>query len=352
MPKTEPLPAPSGTHMRFGDSEQGHSGRSESQSKQSQHERTPYERKSTARSRAFNRGGGRINNNTNYSNNSNYSSNYSGNYNSNSGYSNYNDSNGYNGGYGANDGQADGSEFKKKKKKPETNNYAEKRLPRSLSKCKQEIRSINRLLNSRKLLPSTKRTELERRVKALTVLQQQLTNTEVDKANATRYHGVKFVERKKVLRKLENIEKSETDADEALKAELLIDLNYTTYYPDEVKYISLFPANPENTSEQTRSRQREIREAIRAAMASGGLPADARSVDVKDRKMIRRNNRRLLRTVNLAHGLENNDADSSSDSDDDASESDNDDEKDTRAGVEAASGAGISTSIEDDDFFE
>ncbi|KAJ2780468.1 18S rRNA maturation protein [Coemansia interrupta] len=226
---------------------------------------------------------------------------------------------------------------------------------KNLSKCKQEIRSINRLLNSRKLLPSTKRTELERRVKALTVLQQQLTNTEVDKANATHYHEVKFVERTKVLRKLESIEKSESNADEALKAELLVDLNYTTYYPDEVKYISLFPANPENTSEQTRGRQREIREAIRAAMASGGLPKDARDVDVKDRKAIRRNNRRLLRTVNLAHGLKNKDADSSGDDDSDAgSDNDDEDEKMENAdvGAEAANGTIISTSIEDDDFFE
>ncbi|KAJ2776942.1 18S rRNA maturation protein [Coemansia interrupta] len=344
MPKTEPLPAPSGTHMRFGDYEQEHGGGSESQQKQSQHERTPYERKSTVRSRAFNKGGGRTNHNSSYSN-----------YNSNSNYNNYNDSNGYNGGYGADDGQADGSEFKRKKKKPETNKYAKKRFPKSISKCKQEIRSINRLLNSRKLLPSTKRTELERRVKALTVLQQQLTNTEVDKANATRYHGVKFVERKKVLRKLESIEKSESITDEALKAELLVDLNYTTYYPDEVKYISLFPANPENTSEQTRGRQREIREAIRAAMASGGLPKDARDVDVKDRKAIRRNNRRLLRTVNLAHGLKNKDADSSGDDDSDAgSDNDDEDEKMENAdvGAEAANGTIISTSIEDDDFFE
>ncbi|KAJ2372346.1 18S rRNA maturation protein, partial [Coemansia sp. RSA 2603] len=276
MPKTEPIPAPSGKHMRFGDYEHEHGNKSESQPKKSQHELTPYERKSTARSRAFNKGGGRSNRTSNYNN-----------YNSSNGYNDsngYYENNGYNDSYNGHDGQADGSEFKKKKKKPETNNYAEKRLPKSLSKCKQEIRGINRLLNSRTLLPSTKRTELERRIKALNVLQQQLTNTEVDKANAKRYHGVKFVERKKVLRKLENIEKNETGTDEALKLELLIDLNYTTYYPDEVKYISLFPANPENTSEQTKSRQREIREAIRSAMASGGLPADARKVDVKDRK--------------------------------------------------------------------
>ncbi|KAJ1843957.1 hypothetical protein LPJ73_005319 [Coemansia sp. RSA 2703] len=87
-------------------------------------------------------------------------------------------------------------------------------------------------------------------------------------------------------------------------------------------------------------------------MASGGLPADARKVDVKDRKAIRRNNRRLLRTVNLAHGLENKDAESSSESDSGDDDDDDEDDNDARVGGESASGAAISTSIEDDDFFE
>ncbi|KAJ2591255.1 18S rRNA maturation protein, partial [Coemansia sp. RSA 1722] len=138
-----------------------------------------------------------------------------------------------------------------KKKKKNDKEPAEYRLPKGLSKCKNEIRSLNRLLSSSQLMPSTKRLELERRLKALTLRQTQLSSSKVDKTNASRYHGVKFIERKKILRRLAQIDKKpEEQQVEEVKQEkksLLVDLNYTSYYPDQVKYISLFPAEPEKT---------------------------------------------------------------------------------------------------------
>ncbi|KAI9499868.1 hypothetical protein BX070DRAFT_178677, partial [Coemansia spiralis] len=134
---------------------------------------------------------------------------------------------------------------------------------------KKQLRSITRLLGKDKGLPSTKRIELERRAKALTLLQGQLTNSKVDKANATRYHGVKFIERKKVLRKLAQEEKKHADLQD-----LLVNLNYTTYYPDEIKYISLYPVDPLKTPADVVEKREAIRLAIKDAMERNDLPKD------------------------------------------------------------------------------
>ncbi|KAJ1937201.1 18S rRNA maturation protein, partial [Linderina macrospora] len=122
-----------------------------------------------------------------------------------------------------------------KQRKPLTNKLTERKLPNSVSACKKQLRDITRL-SQRATLPSTKKVELERRIKALNVHMEQMTNSEVNKKNAKRYHHVKFFERKKVMRKLAKAEKQGNE--EAIK-ELMVSLNYTTYYPDEQKYISL-----------------------------------------------------------------------------------------------------------------
>ncbi|KAJ2777148.1 18S rRNA maturation protein [Coemansia javaensis] len=182
----------------------------------------------------------------------------------------------------------------------------EHELPTSLSACKKQVRGLTRLLQ-REGLASTARVELERRLKALTILQTQMSSAQKDRANATRYHGVKFFERKKVLRRLAQVERL-LAADEGARelAEerrtLLVDLNYTTYYPNEHKYISLFPADPSATAEDARARREAIREAICLAMEKGELPADPRAVAADDRKVIRKTNKNMMRSVSQVLG--------------------------------------------------
>ncbi|KAJ2557312.1 18S rRNA maturation protein [Coemansia sp. RSA 1933] len=207
-----------------------------------------------------------------------------------------------------------------------TNKYSEK-LPTSVSTCKRQIRDINRLLAKDAGLPSTKRVEFERRVKALEIQKEKLNDVRSTKANASRYHGIKFFERKKVLRKLAQAEKKQkseesSETDELIQ-DLLVNLNYTTYYPDEVKYISLYPADPSKTPPEVLEKQSMIRSAIRVAIDNSTLPTDPRLVQAKDRKAIRKNNRTLLRTVSLAHGHEDIGSDSDQkDNDDDDDEDD------------------------------
>ncbi|KAJ2065439.1 18S rRNA maturation protein [Coemansia sp. S146] len=230
-------------------------------------------------------------------------------------------------------GGAAGGGKRSNNKRPKKDDDSESPMPTSISQCKKQLRDATRLL-TRPTLASTKRQEVERRVKALGILQDQLTGAKVDKANASRYSGVKFIERKKVIRKLEKLEKAgrqqSSSGDEAKPAktealnELLISLNYTTYYPDQIKYISLFPADPTRTSDETRAKQQQIRESIRLAMESGSLPKDPRLVSLEDTKAIKKSNRLMLRTVSLAHGLKDGGSD---EGEGDEEEGDNDDDE-------------------------
>ncbi|KAJ2771791.1 18S rRNA maturation protein [Coemansia nantahalensis] len=193
-------------------------------------------------------------------------------------------------------------------------------LPTSLTSCKKQVRNLTRSL-SRPGLPSTVRVELERKLKALTVMQSQMTNAQKDKANATRYHSVKFFERKKIVRRLDQLDKlpeeEQTRETRKEKKRLLVDLNYTTYYPDEHKYISLFPGDPSKTTEDTKERREAIRTSIAEAMKSGELPKDARLVSVNDRKAIRKSNKSMLRRVARALGAPTAEGAEGDDDDDD-----------------------------------
>ncbi|KAJ2402872.1 18S rRNA maturation protein [Coemansia sp. RSA 2559] len=233
------------------------------------------------------------------------------------------------------------------KRTKRTNTYSTKKLPTSVNACKKQARDINRLLKKNTELPSTKKVEFERRVKALEILQGQLKGERSTKANASRYHGVKFFERKKVLRKLVQAEKKqqEKETSEARQEvqELLVNLNYTTYYPDEIKYISLYPADPSKTPPNVLEKQSKIREAIRVAMDNDSLPKDPRLVQAQDRKAIRKNNRMLLRTVSLAHGRK----DIGPDSDGSLSSASEDERSESDAGKEDNN-----AEEEDDEFFE
>lgn len=173
---------------------------------------------------------------------------------------------------------------KKKEQKP---------LPTSLSQCKRQIRDTTRLL-SRTNLSSTQRQEIERRHKALEVLQTKLTNIKADKANANRYSGVRFIERKKIQRKLEKQEDKEDKED---TEDLLVRLNYVVFFPDELKYMSLYPADPENTKQETKDRQQDILGGIRIAMDEDRLPKDARELSKAEVKQLAKTNRGLLQSI-------------------------------------------------------
>ncbi|KAJ1962253.1 18S rRNA maturation protein [Dipsacomyces acuminosporus] len=229
------------------------------------------------------------------------------------------------------------------KGRKKTSRTMDTQLPTNLSGCKKLLRDTNRLLNRPKL-NSSKKVELERRVKMLTVLMQQMTSTQQVKKNATKYHGIKFFERKKVLKKLKQLEANgDKGGDNGEKLDLLVDLNYTTYYPDEHKYISLYPNDPSKTPKETKEKQEKIRLYIRKAMERGDLPKDPRAVKAEDRKAIRKANKALLRSISIADGLDVAEDDSGSDDENDGS-ADSD-------GSEEDEANGDTGDIEQDEFF-
>ncbi|ODV88015.1 hypothetical protein CANARDRAFT_26180 [[Candida] arabinofermentans NRRL YB-2248] len=138
------------------------------------------------------------------------------------------------------------------------------------AKIKKKMRDISRLLK-RDNLPSAVRIENERALKALTL---ELENVQLNlkaKKLATRYHKIKFFERKKATRRYlqakkeyDELEKKQTDeqnkgetADSTILKELKkeikkqrkvlrhaeIDLVYVLNFSKTEKYVSLYPSD-------------------------------------------------------------------------------------------------------------
>ncbi|KAI5964345.1 uncharacterized protein KGF55_002287 [Candida pseudojiufengensis] len=128
----------------------------------------------------------------------------------------------------------------------------------SSSKLKKKIRDIERLLkkaeepNSK--LPANKKVEYSRALKGLKIELEQSQLNLKQKTNATKYHMVRFFERKKAIRKLkqirktfEEVQKTEVKKDiKKVRKQLRhgeIDLLYVVLFPKSEKYISLYPSS-------------------------------------------------------------------------------------------------------------
>ncbi|CAI4063056.1 hypothetical protein SKDZ_07G5110 [Saccharomyces kudriavzevii ZP591] len=115
------------------------------------------------------------------------------------------------------------------------------------NKIKRRIRDLERLLRKKKdILPSTVIIEKERNLQALRL---ELQNNELKnkiKANAKKYHMVRFFEKKKALRKYNKLLKksNESTVDKDLQDKLRaakIELCYVINFPKTEKYIALYP---------------------------------------------------------------------------------------------------------------
>ncbi|KAG5640486.1 hypothetical protein DXG03_008339 [Asterophora parasitica] len=173
-----------------------------------------------------------------------------------------------------------------------------------VQKIKSALRQTRRLLAKDKLAADV-RVETERRLKTLEADLAQAESSKKERDMATRYHKVKFFERQKVVRKLNQTKKRIASADASSKpqlesalAELRVDLNYilvrppyfltldldqtsvgfTQHYPKTKKYISLFP--PEIREDTTTSdtpiskinpNSEEVRSWIRGRMEAGEI---------------------------------------------------------------------------------
>ncbi|BGP12963.1 hypothetical protein JCM10213_006602 [Rhodosporidiobolus nylandii] len=161
----------------------------------------------------------------------------------------------------------------------------------SVSKLKAQLRQTKRLLARDDLTPDV-RTTSERR---LASLEQEIVKAErgnLEKKMVSRYRGVKFFERQKLLRKIKQAKKqlSEAPEDEKLKTQLLearIDLYYVLRFPKTAKYVALFPdgsyvphssssslapSDPSAAPTAAETTRTTLRASIRKQLEEGALP--------------------------------------------------------------------------------
>lgn len=100
----------------------------------------------------------------------------------------------------------------------------------------KRLRDTTRLMQH-KQLTTVKRQELERQVKAIELQIQKKKKLQKENDLQAKYKYIKFVEAKKVDRKIAQLTKE--DCEESGKWELY--RRYIRHYPRDLKYISLFP---------------------------------------------------------------------------------------------------------------
>ncbi|SMN22398.1 similar to Saccharomyces cerevisiae YGR271C-A EFG1 Essential protein required for maturation of 18S rRNA [Maudiozyma saulgeensis] len=150
------------------------------------------------------------------------------------------------------------------------------------NKIKKRIRDIERLLVKKKdILPDTVILEKERTLEALKL---ELNGAELNqkaKKYSSKYHMVRFFERKKALKKynqcLRKIELIPDDEREAYNKRLLgrkIDVCYAVNFPKTQKYISLYPSmdTPESEDSKSFKQRKIIRDLIAKQLEEGKLP--------------------------------------------------------------------------------
>ncbi|KAH9833994.1 uncharacterized protein C8Q71DRAFT_797866 [Rhodofomes roseus] len=181
-----------------------------------------------------------------------------------------------------------------------------------VQKIKAALRQTRRLLAKDKLAADV-RTKTERRLKALEADLAQAERTRKERALSQRYHAVKFFERRKVTRRIQQVKrqlaedknaegeqlgKKERKRLEKKLEELRVDLNYIIHYPKLNKYIALFPpelrgepqAHPDpyphthsrskdseseqNPENETDAQREEVRTWVREQMAAGEMSAE------------------------------------------------------------------------------
>eukprot|EP00658_Telonema_sp_P-2_P042959 TRINITY_DN30924_c0_g1_i7.p1 TRINITY_DN30924_c0_g1~~TRINITY_DN30924_c0_g1_i7.p1 ORF type:complete len:241 (-),score=77.44 TRINITY_DN30924_c0_g1_i7:130-852(-) len=148
--------------------------------------------------------------------------------------------------------------------------------PASCTETKRAIRTVERLLRK----PDLPEHVREAQGRKLGQLKEQLVEQsaafrtkELEIKMSTKYRKVKFFERQKITRKLDQIAKKEQTGEgdpEDLAAERLRwqrDLFYISNYPKTEPYISLF-LSAEKDTEEVRQKRQEVRDKIDAAAAN------------------------------------------------------------------------------------
>lgn len=131
----------------------------------------------------------------------------------------------------------------------------------------RRIRSLERLLKKigDDMAPGTKRTK-EQELASLRALRTERARRANEAAMAKQYRMVKFFERKKIERRLKQLDGKEDTESTKQRKQLVLDLRYVDEYPRDTKYIALFPSKG-HTPESLKQVE-DIRKRIDAALHS------------------------------------------------------------------------------------
>ncbi|KAI5847748.1 hypothetical protein DFP73DRAFT_621865 [Morchella snyderi] len=159
----------------------------------------------------------------------------------------------------------------------------------SISTLNKKIRDLTRFLAKKTTLPADVRLDSERALDAFRHELKAAKNSAREDKIAEKYRMVRFFERKKASRKLDQLvrrRRDSTEADEALERlihEAEVEVNYTVYYPRGEKYISLF-RDPTGDPKVVEKRG-VIKRGIERQMEMGTLGAREEEVEEDEEKV-------------------------------------------------------------------
>ena len=150
---------------------------------------------------------------------------------------------------------------------------------------KVKIRECKMTLENRNLSADVRQTR-ERILKALTMdlsgdcMAEPSKRASLNSKASKRYKKIRFFERRKLIRKLKQVRRnlkkiskgdlSDRDVLESSLLDIRKRINYTIYFPEDQKYLSLFP-NSQSTDMKACKRRTELIDSIWEQVLSGEL---------------------------------------------------------------------------------
>lgn len=139
----------------------------------------------------------------------------------------------------------------------------------AISKIKSAIRSNQRLLS--KGVDEETKQSINRKLDGLNYELIKSKEDEVNRKMSSRYHKIKFIEKRKLFRLINSAKNKLSGGDQDSKGKLFkyrLQLNYIINHPTNIKYISVLHS-PSNSAD-TKSRQEKLDE-IETKMISGDI---------------------------------------------------------------------------------
>ena len=194
----------------------------------------------------------------------------------------------------------------------------------AISKIKAAIRSNERLLSKKGVDEETKQAA-NRKLQGLTYSLNKAKEDELSRKMSTRYHKIKFIEKRKLVRLI----KSKKNSPEKL-LELRLKLNYIIHHPAHLKYISVL--NKPSSDADVQARQSRL-DHLKEKMEDGSISSTPETNVF---------NKKSNTTKGSKGGTSTSKRDDDSDNDD-ANKADNADDADD---------ADNHSNLSNDDFFE